>query len=172
VILLYVIFIHALIHILLQASLRIPSTALDIVWLNGQYWILEDKPELFVSLNVVPFEPVENQRAPYRSSGKAARLRSVCWLDVRSHFRNSTLFSLRYSALTFIIQVTGVLRSVPCGYYKVRWHLAFDEDAYGLDDVLFVAMVSGLVRFRYGMFPTLIILFVRPDQWTPTRISS
>jgi len=78
------------------SSLRILSTALDIVWLNGQYWRLDDFPEL--------------------SNGKAARLHRVCWLHV-----------------------TGILRAVPRGHYKVRWHLAFDLDSYGLDDIRFVA---------------------------------
>jgi len=40
--------IYIALLILCEAFLRIPSTEMNIVWLNGHYWKLEDAPETFV----------------------------------------------------------------------------------------------------------------------------
>jgi len=57
--------------------------------------------------------------APELSSGTAATLSSVCWFDV-----------------------SGLLRAVPRGKYKVSWRLLFSEGAYGLESLEFIATVQ------------------------------
>jgi hypothetical protein len=136
-----------LILLLFQASLRISAPALDIVWLNGRYWTLEDAPGSFVFfLNPIPLQ--NNRKGISIFPDPAVKL-LACTMSAGCMYV-SFLDTLLAIQLDVVFQVQGLLRAVPSGRYKVRWRLAFDGSSYGLENTRFIATVNG---FTLALMP-------------------